>query len=68
MLIWLKEKHMTLLAYLCKLRFVLNLVLENFKYLWFYWTVWVVISNGGLKLPKLSIHTIVMLQKLIEIH
>ena len=26
-------------------------------------TFWVVISNGGLKVPKLSIHTLVMLQK-----
>ena len=49
----------------------LNLVLENFKYLWFYLTYltfWVVISNGSLKLPKLSIHTLVMLQKWVEIH
>ena len=37
------------------------IVLENLKYLQFYLTFWVVISNGGLKLPKLSIHTLVML-------
>ena len=32
----------------------ISLVLLNF---------WVVIANGDLKLPKLSIHTLVMLQK-----
>ena len=46
----------------------LNLVLENFEYLWFYLTFWIVILDGGLKLHKLSIHTLVMLQKLLEIH
>ena len=45
------------------MRYPLNLVLETWEYLWFYLTFWVVISNGGLKLPKLSIHTPVMLQK-----
>ena len=35
-------------------------MLENWEYLWFYGIFWVVISDGGLKLPKLSIHTLVM--------
>ena len=52
----------------CKVQCLLNLVLENFKYLLFYLTFWVVISNGSLKLPKLSIHTLVMLQKWVEMH
>ena len=30
---------------------------------WKIWKIWVAISNGSLKLPKLSIHTPVMLQK-----
>ena len=60
--------YMTFLSYLSKMRCPLNLVFENFKYLWFYWTFLVVISNGGLKLPKLSIYTIVMLQKWLKIH
>ena len=47
---------------LCKMRCQLNLVLENFKYLWFNLKFWVVILNGSLKLPKLSIHTLVMLK------
>ena len=50
------------------MRYPLNLVLENFEYLWFYLTFWIVILNGGLKLHKLSIHTLVMLQKWLEIH
>ena len=45
------------------MRYPLNLVLETWEHLWFYLTFWVVILNGGLKLPKLSIHTLVMLQK-----
>ena len=50
------------------MRYPLNLVLENWEYLWSYWTFWVVIVDGDLKLPKLSIHTIVMFQKWLEIH
>ena len=50
------------------MRYHLNLVLENLEYLWFYWTFWIVILDYGLKLHKLSIHTLVMLQKWIEIH
>ena len=38
---------MYVLSNLCKMRCPLNLVLENSKYLWFYWTFWVVFSNGG---------------------
>ena len=53
---------------LCKMLCPLNLVLENLKYLWFYLTFWVVISSGGLKLPKLLSHTLVMLQKRTQIH
>ena len=48
---------------LCKMQCPLNLVLEKFKYVWFYSTFWIVISNGSLKLLMLSIHTLVMLQK-----
>ena len=47
------------------MRYPINLVLENLEYLWFYL---IVILDGGLKLHKLSIHTLVMLQKLLEIH
>ena len=50
-------------SYLCKMRCPLNLVLENCKYLTFYCTFWVVTSDGGLKLPKLLINTLVILQK-----
>ena len=53
---------------LCKMRYPLNLVLENWEYLWFYWTFCIVILDYGLKLHKLSIHTLVMLQKWLEIH
>ena len=45
------------------MRYPLNLVLENWEHLWFYLTFWAVIADGDLKLPKLSIHTHVMLQK-----
>ena len=45
------------------MQYPLNLVLENLEYLTFYLTFWVVILNGGLKLPKFLIHTLVMLQK-----
>ena len=61
-------KYMYDFSNLCKMRCPLNLVLENFKYLWFYLTFWVVISNGSLKLPKLSICILVILQKWVEIH
>ena len=55
-------------AYMCKMRYPLNLVLENSKYLWFYLTFWIAILDCDLKLHKLLIHTLVMLQKWIEIH
>ena len=55
-------------SYVCKMQYPLNLVLENLEDLWFYWTFWIVILDYGLKLHKLSIHTLVMLQKWQEIH
>ena len=54
-------------AYACKMRYPLNLVLENSEYLWFYWTFCIVILDYGLKLHKLSSHILVMLQKWLEI-
>ena len=50
------------------MRYPLKLVLESWEYLWSYFTFCVVILDYGLKLHKLSIRTIVMLQKWIEIH
>ena len=50
------------------MQYPLNLVLENCKYLWIYLYFWIVILDGGLKLHKLSIHTLVILQKWLEIH
>ena len=50
------------------MRYPLNLVLENSEYLWFYRTFGIVILDCGLKLHKLSIHTLVMLQKWLETH
>ena len=55
--------NMSHFAYACKMRYPLNLVLESWEYLWFYWTFCIVILDYGLKLHKLSIHTLVMLQK-----
>ena len=49
------------------MRYPLNLVLENWKYLWLYWTSSIVILDYGLKLDKLLIHTLVMLQKWLEV-
>ena len=49
-------------AYACKMRYPLNLVLENSEYLWFYSTFCIVILDYGLKLHKLSIDTLFMLQ------
>ena len=60
--------YMSHFAYACKMRCPLNLVLENSKYLWFYWTFCIVILDCGLKPHKLSNHTLVMLQKWLEIH
>ena len=60
--------HMSHFSYSCKMWYPLNLVLENWEYLWFYWTFCIVILDYGLKLHKLSIHTLVMLQKWLEIH
>ena len=45
------------------MRYPPNLVLENWEYLWFYLTFWVVILNGGLKVTRHLIHTLIMLQK-----
>ena len=53
---------------MCKMRYPLNLVLEDWKYLWIYGTFWAVIADGDLKLPKLFIHILVMLQKWLEVH
>ena len=60
--------HMSHFAYACKMQCPLNLVLENSEYLWFYWTFCIVILDYGLKLHKLSNHTLVILQKWLEIH
>ena len=60
--------YMSHFAYACKTRYPLNLVLENIEYLWFYWTFCIVILDYGLKLHNLLIHTLVMLQKWLEIH
>ena len=63
-----KEYDMSHFAYACKMRYPLNLVLEKSEYLWFYLTFCIVILDCGLKLHKLSNHTLVMLQKWLEIH
>ena len=55
-----RHTHMYVFSYLCKMRYLLNLVLENWNYLTFYLTFWVVILNGGLKLPQLSCHALEM--------
>ena len=60
--------YMSHFAYACKMRYPLNLVLESWEYLWFYWTFCIVILDYGLKLHKLSNHTLVMLQKWLEIY
>ena len=60
--------NMSHFSYSCKMRCPLYLVLENCEYLWFYLTFWIVILDCGLKLHKLLIHTLVMLQKGLEIH
>ena len=60
--------YMSHFAYACKMRCPLNLVLENSEYLCFYWTFCIVILDYGLKLHKLSNHTLVILQKWLEIH
>ena len=60
--------YMSHFAYACKMRYPLNLVFENWEYLWFYWTFCIVILDYGLKLHKLSNHTLVILQKWLEIH
>ena len=51
----------------CKMWVSIYLVLENLKYLLFYSTFWVLMLNGGLKLSKFLIHTIIMCQKLPKI-
>ena len=62
------ETDMSHFSYACKMQYPLNLVLESWEYLWFYLTFWVVILDYGLKLHKLSIRTLVMLQKWLQIH
>ena len=57
------QNYMSHFSYTCKIRCLLNLVLESWEYLWFYLTFWIAILDCGLKLHKLSIHTLVMLQK-----
>ena len=65
----IKEENICLTSLTaCKMRYPLNLVLESWEYLWFYWTFCIVILVYGLKLHKLSIHTLVILQKWLEIH
>ena len=56
-----KMIYMSHFSYMCKLWYPLNLVLESWEHLWSYLTFWVVILDYGLKLHKLSIHTLVML-------
>ena len=63
-----RYEDMSHFSYPCKMRCPLNLVLQNCKYLWFYLTFWIAILDCGLKLHKLSIHTLVMLEKGLEIH
>ena len=60
--------YMSHFSYACKMLCPLNLVLESWEYLWFYLTFWIAILDCGLKLHKLSIHTLVMLQKWLEIY
>ena len=60
---YVHDIDMSHFSYSCKMRYPLNLVLENWEYLWFYRTFCIVILDYGLKLHKLSIHTLVMLQK-----
>ena len=67
-LLFLNILHMSHFAYACKMRCPLNLVLENSEYLWFYWTFCIVILDYGLELHKFSNHTLVILQKWLEIH
>ena len=55
--------YMSHFTYMCKMQYPLNLVLQNCEYLWFYLTFWVAILDCDLKLHKLLIHTLVMLQK-----
>ena len=57
------DKHMSHFSYMCKMQCLLNLVLESWEYLWFYLTFWIAILDCGLKLHKLSIYILVMLQK-----
>ena len=61
------ETYMSHFAYACKMRCPLNLVFENSEYLWFYWSFCIVILDYGLKLHKLSNHTLVILQKWLKI-
>ena len=58
--------YMYIPSKLCKMPCPLNHVLENFKYLLFCSTFWVVIFNGSLKIPKLLIHILIMLQKMTK--
>ena len=60
--------YMSHFSYVCKMQCPLNLVLESWEYLWFYLTFLIAILDCGLKLHKLSIHTLVMLQKWLEIY
>ena len=48
--------NMSHFSYLHKMRCPLNLVLENWEYLRFYCTFWIVILDGSLKPHKLLIH------------
>ena len=68
LVIYVNLIHMSHFSYACKMRCPLNLVLKSWEYLWFYLTFCIVILDCGLKLHKLSIHTLVMLQKWLEMH
>ena len=61
-------KYMALLRKLCKMWFPHNFVFEILKYLWFYPIFWILILNGGLKLPKLLIVTFDCFIKWLTIH
>ena len=57
------KMDMSHFVYACKMWCLLNLLLESWEYLLFYLTFWIAILDCGWKLHKLSIHTLVMLQK-----
>ena len=58
------------LKYLNHRMYTMDIVvlLESQEYLWFYLTFWIAILDCGWKLHRLSIHTLVMLQKWLKIY